>query len=63
VGIEQVFKAFGFLAVLHNVSQRVGLPEDELLKWSVRRFYTKTKLLAWLDHAEKEYRNQVFGKK
>lgn len=55
-GYEKLNNSFGFLLTLDNISTHTGIPEDELLgKWSVRRFYTKVKMLAWQAYCQKEY--------
>ena len=54
-GFKRISEAFGFYGTLDTVSRYVGLPDKEVLKWSVNEFYTKLKLLSWRAHSQKEY--------
>jgi len=54
-GWEDFFKAFGFYGTLDRVARYVGQDDEVVAKWSVRRFYTKLKLLSWRAYYEKRY--------
>lgn len=55
-GFEEISKAFGFYATLDSIARYVNEPDESVIKWSVIKFYSKLKLLAWKEDAKKKYR-------
>ena len=56
-GVEQFNEAFGFYGTLDSIAQHTKSHEDELLKWSYRRFYTKVGYLSHLNKLNKDLAN------
>ena len=54
-GFPQLFETFGFYATMDSVARYVGKDDEEVLKWSVNKFYTKLKWMAWQSYTQKEY--------
>ena len=52
-GILKLNTAFGFVATLDMVSVHTGRPEDELLQWSYKRFYSKVSYLSHVNAYQK----------
>jgi len=61
-GFPKLYEAFGFYATLDSVARYVGKDDEEVLKWSVDRFYTKLKFISWRAHFQKEY-HRIVNKK
>ena len=61
--ISRVAKAFGFYSVLDNVARYVGSDDQEVERWSVNKFYTKVRYLAWMAHADRERREILKDRK
>ena len=62
-GVADISKAFGFYATMDNIARYVGADDKEVLNWSVNRFYTKVKYLAWRAHAQKRLSEILKDKK
>ena len=62
-GFKQLGETFGFYATLDGVARYVGKDDEEVLKWSVNKFYTKLKLIAWRAYYQKEYQRIMNNKK
>jgi hypothetical protein len=55
-GFQKLNETFGFYATLDMIARYVGEDDERLVKkWSVMRFYTKVRYLAWRAHTQKEY--------
>ena len=61
-GFPQIYETFGFYATMDTIARYVGKDDEEVLKWSVNKFYTKLKFIAWRSHAQKEYQ-RIMSKK
>ena len=62
-GFRTLGETFGFYATLDSVARYVGKDDEEVLKWSVNRFYLKLKLISWRAHFQKEYQRIMNNKK
>ena len=54
-GFKRISETFGFYATMDNIARYVGEDDEEVLKWSVNKFYTKVKYLAWRADAQSQH--------
>lgn len=61
-GFKRISETFGFYATMDNIARYVGEDDETVLKWSVNKFYTKVKYLAWRADAQRKYQD-ILNKK
>lgn len=62
-GFQKFQKTFGSYAVIDRVARTINIPEDQLYKWSARRFWFKQLYLAWETHYQNEYNKLIMKRK
>lgn len=62
-GFQKLSETFGSYATLDMVARYVSEDDERLIKkWSLIRFYTKVRYLAWKAHSQKRY-SEIMSKK
>src|SRR5688500_17544110 len=62
-GFGRLYDTYPFMLPIINMEEKTGLTEEELLTWSIRKYYYRMEIYAWMAHVNKKYTDLMSPKK